>query len=578
MVIRKHKSGIKRYAPELISVIFGMGNAMFFVAARQYVSPMNPKLEKLDDISFVGACSIMGAFLGGVSYMGLNHFLNWDWREMIFGFRYLARMDDKEKQIELCKEAIRKDSQYGQVSIIMGELLLKKRRYAEALECYRRGFEANQFSRSYIFGHQRAQKVFNWIVSIGNRLLIRKKEGTSDLDYCISKAMSETVYGQKDAAEKKWEDILSMDLGDQQRMELEVLCALSLETLGDHEKAAEVRRRAIGKMMETGDFEIRGESRNEVMRYQGSRFISNTFLGKRSCEQDLEDKIRRLEEEGEHLEELRKRRPHQVARSYGIMGRDSAEPVHVISYDGESLDEIVRLNEKQTYRAIQEAIDILADIHANKKGGTTEKSYFIERIKEVGVRQIATRYHLDDVLEEGVLGEIEEGCTKVSQILAGATHAFYRDANLRNWSRDSVGNIVAFDLEGGRYLPVQLDLVSLLEFGREYLTQREIKKLVKYYMKQYKHYSGERLDEKAFWKQYEAARVQRHFELAGYRARDATRAKEKGKQEEATKNHAMMLFHLESTKEAAQKLLGKRSAMPIERVVDKLYERVRYAA
>jgi len=201
--------------------------------------------------------------------------------------------------------------------------------------------------------------------------------------------------------------------------------------------------------------------------------------------------------------------------------------------------------EEKVYGYLEEALEMLAYIHAKPRDdkpigeskldgiAREEEEFYTGRaLNTAGFAQLNEYFELEDSLDDLISAEeqqqFKEDHEKVEQLLRESAYAWYKDANVRNWAIDEFDNVTAFDFEGKRYAPVVMDLIHLIEFGGEYVEPEEKEKLLFHYIDRFEHYTHELgkgifINRKAFTYQYEAARLQRHLELANYRARDATK-------------------------------------------------------
>ncbi|MBW2972251.1 hypothetical protein KY359_04415 [Candidatus Woesearchaeota archaeon] len=116
--------------------------------------------------------------------------------------------------------------------------------------------------------------------------------------------------------------------------------------------------------------------------------------------------------------------------------------------------------------------------------------------------------------------KITEGHSLLNDRLASAEREFYKDHNPRNIAIDVLGNPAAIDFESAKLLPCQLDLVSLLEFGADILSERQKRRVIEAYIREKEMILDKRIDRDMFMELYHYARVQRHLEMVGYRSRD----------------------------------------------------------
>jgi hypothetical protein len=108
----------------------------------------------------------------------------------------------------------------------------------------------------------------------------------------------------------------------------------------------------------------------------------------------------------------------------------------------------------------------------------------------------------------------------INNMLGRVRRDFYKDHNPRNIVVDRAGNITAIDFESAHLAPCQIDLVSLTEFGADYLTERQRKKIIEAYIKEKEGLLKTSIHRRGFMLTYQYARAHRHFEMVVYRSRD----------------------------------------------------------
>lgn len=160
-------------------------------------------------------------------------------------------------------------------------------------------------------------------------------------------------------------------------------------------------------------------------------------------------------------------------------------------------------------------------------------------------------------LEESVVESFRSYYSPISSVLESLPRCYYKDANLKNWM-SPIGDekITAIDFEKNWLLPPQLDLVSLLEFGREYLDDEDIDEMLQIYHSSFCGFSGEETSLSDFMEAYPYAAVQRHLELIGYRKRDSASSQD---EEELQKLENEIDYHANRTLHYLSYLADKHS-------------------
>lgn len=278
-------------------------------------------------------------------------------------------------------------------------------------------------------------------------------------------------------------------------------------------------------------FRITGDNRNEFLTSGGAEYVSGLFGIKRSRNEDSES-----------LDESIEREYQITAHFNDIMNDIVAQPIGPFHLDGRSyfMTKIAgketlhdRLQKKDWYveqNHVRDAIKLLAQVHTHGEALEQDAGIKLDDILDDNPHYFTRKLQMvffgnlkNDPVVKMVQPEweiIEEAHELINDRLAQQPRTFYKDHNPKNIVMGTYGGQVLIDFESNLLLPPQLDLVSLLEFGHRYLTDREIKGHVKAYMKEMKNL-GTEFEKKPFLAGYHYAAVQRHLEFIGYRSRDA---------------------------------------------------------
>ncbi len=301
---------------------------------------------------------------------------------------------------------------------------------------------------------------------------------------------------------------------------------------------------AIGSILEEPEHEKRfkrmGESRNEVLEYAANEFLKGLLVFKR-CDQ-AEGK--RLLYERENILALRERFGDEIVQSLAFLEHEG-KTYHVLRHGtSRTLEDVLRSAppEEQLSR-LTAAADLLGRIHRVPPpvpSAYMADDYYSSRLVKVFYDQLQ---HTGASLPDGLHDELVKVGGRIASALQDAPIGWYKDANPRNWLVEDK-NIVAIDFEHRTLAPVQLDLVSLLEFGSAPALPELRQAGMERYFSMY--CQGRASDHDRFMHEYRFAALQRHLELIGYRVRD--------------KEYQAATFHLRQAQAAALELGEERLA------------------
>ena len=323
--------------------------------------------------------------------------------------------------------------------------------------------------------------------------------------------------------------------------------AASLEARANNEWCS-----TIGAVLATPgrerDFKLLGESRNEVLKYAATKYLSRLLVFKR-C--DVADGAR-LRNERATMTHLHEAYGDRIVPSLAYVEHEG-KAYHVTKHTtGITLEQVLS-SETHTERmaSIVDAAALLARIHRHTPQGytvpATDEYYYHDRLHKTFCDELKKS---GVAIPQSVYAALEGIATLVHDGLTDAPVGFYKDANPRNWLIHN-GKAVALDFEHNQLLPIQLDLVSLLEFGPSPANVFEKIEAVEAYFA-----SRGIVDEQAqetFKQQYEFAALQRHLEFVGYRARD--------------KEFGAALFHLTRARVCAEGLGANEFAARLSEIV-----------
>lgn len=321
----------------------------------------------------------------------------------------------------------------------------------------------------------------------------------------------------------------------------------SLEDRAQHEWFCTVRA-ILAVPGRERDFTPLGESRNEVLRYAATEYLSGLLVFKR-C--DVADGGR-LRNERAAMLCLREAYGERIVPSLAYVEHEG-KAYHVTKHaTGTTLEQVLTSGTHDARMAsIAGAADLLARIHRHTPQGysvpATGAHYYHDRLHKTFCDELKKA---GVAVPVGVYAELEGVARLVYDGLRDAPIGFYKDANPRNWLVHN-GKVAALDFEHNQLLPVQLDLVSLLEFGPSPTNVFERIEAFDAYFR-----ARGIVDEAAqqeFKRQYAFAALQRHLEFVGYRARD--------------KEGGAVLFHVNRAKACAEELGAKGFVASLSEIV-----------
>ncbi|HII71916.1 TPA: phosphotransferase [Candidatus Woesearchaeota archaeon] len=213
-------------------------------------------------------------------------------------------------------------------------------------------------------------------------------------------------------------------------------------------------------------------------------------------------------------------------------------------------DDFFHKKVKDTYGAIEARMEWPAGEH------------FTQRVKDILFTYANEETGL--AIDGNSRDRIVRGHAAVNDHLLQLEMEYYKDHNPRNVVLDDLDNLIAIDFETLKVAPCQIDLVSLLEFGSDYITEDERRDVIEEYLKVKEKLSGREIDREEFMLGYRYAQVQRHIELIGYCSRD--RAITMHPEEESKRQK----YHIEKAKEAVSRLIAQTRDERLEGLLEGL--------
>lgn len=362
--------------------------------------------------------------------------------------------------------------------------------------------------------------------------LIEEEEQTElPLDAALAKIICHVFNGEFPEALQQARSSVTLETHSP---EFEFLIADLYEKLDDNIAAQVHYRSALRKRISKKilPVEFFTESRNSVYRIAWDHFPSGTIYAK----EYLDDKT--MNDEWNNTTLFRE-----------ILGRCIQLPLSQSNTEERTIffraagektlqEQIRNRTSRETTRMLAEAAELLAKIHflgtrVYERGRPPQSTvedididdvvsanadYFTLRLKDT-----LLSYNIDDtspIIHDSAKTKIQETHKVINDHLVQADREFYKDHNPRNIIVDDFGNAIAIDFESSKLLPCQIDLVSLLEFGSDYITKKQKILVINAYIGEKERLLKTKIDRNRFMMTYEYARVQRHLEMIGYRSRD----------------------------------------------------------
>ncbi|MFW5852947.1 MAG: hypothetical protein ACOCUR_02870 [Nanoarchaeota archaeon] len=234
------------------------------------------------------------------------------------------------------------------------------------------------------------------------------------------------------------------------------------------------------------------DTRNKVLR------LRNIFMKEYENKENLAQELTNLK----HFSKL----SHVVSRAIPV--EFSGKDYLITPFSGITFFNAMKeLSLADVEIALDKSIINLEEIHIHGTKLRNEQTYeghYTERVREL----LKPFIPVDEEF-------LESYNNTISKTISNAETAYYKDSNPRNILYEE-GIIREIDFEKNLLKPHGLDLVSLLEF-EAYIDDKTRKALVEKYYSEMKR--NLETDIEGFRELYEYCRVQRHLELAGYRAR-----------------------------------------------------------
>ncbi|MBN1543958.1 hypothetical protein JW898_00685 [Candidatus Woesearchaeota archaeon] len=290
--------------------------------------------------------------------------------------------------------------------------------------------------------------------------------------------------------------------------------------------------------------ELHTENRNKVFKVRWESLPETIFYAKEYSTEEAKNT------EAANTALFRAYLKHSIQRIMTLSASRRPDITVFSAAGNQTLDDIIaRGRSRKLMKALKEAARLLARIHilgttVHQRGlppeaqiseykisdpVQTDPEYFLHKLDRTlfAFGRDAPPFMISAAEKDNM----REGHAAINQHLAEAERDFYKDHNPRNIVIDDMGHAVAIDFESAELLPCQLDLVSLLEFGGDYLTGRQKRMIISEYLLEKEALLRKNIDRRAFMRTYTYAQAQRHLEMIGYRTRDALTAADEQKKD-----------------------------------------------
>jgi hypothetical protein len=308
-------------------------------------------------------------------------------------------------------------------------------------------------------------------------------------------------------------------------------------------------------------FQTRGDYRNEVFTLEFSKGLK--IVLKRNEESDV------IEREYQNLKKLFKL-DHVVLPGTTFENNGYHYLVTVHSGENNFYEVANDMGYDERFDLLRKASSQVSEIHRTSKKIKElenvledEPLYFLKRADIVSEKLNLDTKTRDEInkgfhIINDKLHEIAEDSELRQYVMA-----LYGDMNTKNLILESFGDetlLKECDFESNYLLPVLIDYVSLWEFERNYIDYEDINQAI------LEDIAPDNPEIREKIKPYlDFARVQRHWELIGYRNRDLSKNDEKN-------NIAYEFYHKKMTEDALDRLIRKDhdELMPLEKALFEL--------
>lgn len=382
-----------------------------------------------------------------------------------------------KKAIEACEDANEEGgmntfhSDIARLYLKDGNMALAFKELSKMTKMERRGF-------SYTNDCMRMMMINEELV-LRNRI----KKNPDDLGSCVRLIFHHYNLLNMDDALRLMKDTEASFPG---RINVKLLHAMLLESVGDPEadskwsETVEMILSGSALIGKNKSFRRLSESSNEVLECTIDEFVMGTLVFKRGDRKNLRAEAD-LAAESQKLV-----RGFDEYVTVSPLGRfrqgESYEEIYVMRYaEGEKL----YFMKDRDIGLFMKVADFLALIHARFPAEKSCKGRI--DIPRAVKEKLAYR---DLSLPESLIRKVLDNYSPVCDSFKDALYVFNKDANPENWVVRKDRKIVAIDWEDKGLVPMQFDIVNLLEYNGAALKDGQKDEVIKGYIRSYNRYKG----------------------------------------------------------------------------------------
>lgn len=245
-----------------------------------------------------------------------------------------------------------------------------------------------------------------------------------------------------------------------------------------------------------------GETTNKVYTVSNTRFIKGAFVFKELfSEVDIISEIKLRDE----IESIIEGNEFGIVKSYGYVKKEDKYVYVMRRSEGKKLFEILEANDKNSFKYLEKTARFLAQIHSKISTEGLEKESIAYKTRS---KLHASNFDVQKELSDTIL----QNYRPLFNLFENAIYGINKDAHPENWLVEKE-RITCLDTGKWNLVPLQFDLVNLLEYGK-YLKWGEKKDIIKNYILEYNKHAEENItDVRNFELTYLAGVVHRSISL-----------------------------------------------------------------
>jgi tetratricopeptide (TPR) repeat protein len=352
----------------------------------------------------------------------------------------------------------------------------------------------------------------------------------------LANAISAHLRSDLQEARKAWHEILREYPEDP---EPHFLCAQALDEMGQKELSERTWNLGISKLLKDTDadlkFEPVGEQRNEVFVVGGKGVIRNLLYFKRKQRDAKRTALdtKMMQQEHETTTYFHNEMPENTAQSLGIFNCKNENYLVIKTAGPLTLDQAIgKMQQDKIQSALIQAARLLSNIHHTGSQAILKGKldpYLILQYTIYYARRISAECHAS--LEKDPRVSLPHDSNtifgtaayKLSDMLQEIPRHYYKDHSPKNIVIGDLDELICIDFETNKEVACMLDMITLLEMGREYISEEGKEKAVKVYFEERKKTTKESPSKAEMKRWYHLCGIQRHLEILGYRCSYGTR-------------------------------------------------------